>query len=131
MKKFFILSIVAVVMTSSVFAGVVKKSKIEVSFQDFGKFTSEQNEKLTAEKKLTDSQNKFKGKGIMGKLSGKFFLKPGETGEIIVLPEMMVYKMDHKKKEYSRMTFDEWKKLMQAKMIFAPWSNYNHKENQN
>lgn len=100
MKKFFILSIAALVMTSSVFAGVVKKSKVEVSFKDFGKFTSEQNEKLTAEKKLTDSQNKFKGKGIMGKLSGKFFLKSGETGEIIVLPEMMVYKMDHKKKEY-------------------------------
>ena len=36
----------------------------------------------------------------MGKLSGKFLLKSGETGEIIILPEMTIYRMDHKKKEY-------------------------------
>jgi len=100
MKKFIIVFITGLVMTGSVFAGVVKKSKIEVSFKDFGKFSSEKNETLTAEKKLSDSKNKFKGKGIMGKLSGKFFLKSGETGEIIALPEMTIVRMDHKKKEY-------------------------------
>lgn len=101
MKRFFALVMIGLLMTGSVFAGVIKKSKIEVSFKDFGKFTSEQSEKLTAEKKLTDSQNKFKGKGIVGKLSGSFFLKSGETGEMIILPEMMIYRMNHKKKEYS------------------------------
>jgi hypothetical protein len=101
MKRFVVLVMIGLMMTGSVFAGVTKKSKIEVSFKDFGKFTSEQSEKLTAEKKLTDSQNKFKGKGIVGKLSGSFFLKSGETGEMIVLPEMMIYRMNHKKKEYS------------------------------
>lgn len=100
MKKMVILAIAGLMITGSVFAGVVKKTKIEVSFKDFGKFTSQQDETLTVEKKLTDSQNKFKGKGIAGKLSGKFFLKSGNTGEMIVLPEMMIYRMDHKRKEY-------------------------------
>jgi hypothetical protein len=101
MKKLIVLFVIGLLMTGSVFAGVVKKSKVEVSFKEFGKFTSEQSEKLTAEKKLTDSQNKFKGKGIVGKLSGQFLLKSGETGEMIVLPEMTIYRMNHKKKEYS------------------------------
>lgn len=100
MKRLIILAIIGFMITGSVFAGVVKKTKVEVSFKEFGKFTSEQSEKLTAEKKLTDSKSKFKGKGIMGKLSGKFLLKSGETGEMIVLPEMTIYRMNHKKKEY-------------------------------
>ncbi len=100
MKKMSILLIVALMITSQVFAGVVKKTKTEVSFKDFGKFTSEQSENITSEKKFTDSKNNFKGKGIVGSLSGKFLLKSGETGEIIDLRSMTVTKMDHKKKEY-------------------------------
>jgi hypothetical protein len=100
MKKMSILLIVALMITGQVFAGVVKKTKTEVSFKDFGKFTSEQSENITSEKKLTDSKNNFKGKGIVGSLSGKFLLKSGETGEIIDLTSMTVTRMDHKKKEY-------------------------------
>jgi hypothetical protein len=100
MKKLSILLIVALMITTQLFAGVVKKTKSEVSFKDFGKFTSEQSEKITAEKKLTNSKNNFKGKGIVGSLSGKFLLKSGEIGEIIDLMSMTVTKMDHKKKEY-------------------------------
>jgi hypothetical protein len=100
MKKLAVPAIIGLMLTGSVFAGVIKKTRVEVSFKNFGKFTSEQNETLTLEKRLTDSQNKFKGKGIVGKLSGKFFLKSGKTGEMIVLPEMMIYKIDHKKKEF-------------------------------
>ncbi len=101
MKKMVLLITVALMITTHVFAGVVKKSKSEVSFKDFGKFTSEQSEKITAEKKLTDSKNNFKGKGIVGSLSGKFLLKSGETGEIIDLSSMTITKMDHKEKEYT------------------------------
>jgi hypothetical protein len=100
MRKVTVLFVIGLLMAGSVYAGVIKKSKTEVSFKDFGKFTSEQSEKLTTEKKLTDSQNKFKGKGIMGKLSGKFLLKSGESSEMIVLPEMVIYEIDHKKKEF-------------------------------
>lgn len=101
MKKISILLIVALMISTQVFAGVVKKTKSEVSFKDFGKFTSEQSEKIAAEKKFTESKSKFKGKGIVGSLSGKFLLKSGETGEIIDLSSMTVTKMDHKKKEYA------------------------------
>jgi hypothetical protein len=100
MKKLVVLVIVGLMMTGSVFAGVIKKTKFEVSFKDFGKFTSEQNEKLSTDKKMTDSKNDFKGKGIMGKLSGTFLLKSGEAGEIIDLPAMTIARIDHKKKEY-------------------------------
>ncbi len=100
MRKIVILFFISLMMTCSVFAGVIKRTKVEVSFKNFGEFTSEQNEKLTAVMKLTDSKNKFKGKGIMGKLSGKFFLKSGDTGEIIDLSTMTISRMDHKKKEY-------------------------------
>ena len=100
MKKLIALSVIGMMMTGSIFAGVVKKQKIEVTFQDFGKFTSEQSEMLTAEKKLTDSESKFKGKGLVGKLSGKFLLKSGKNGEIIALPEMTIFRLNHKKKEY-------------------------------
>lgn len=107
MKKSVVLLIISIILTSSVFAGVVKKTKTEVSFKDFGKFTSDQIEKLTIEKKLIDSNNKFKGKGIMGKLSGKFFLKSGESGELIDLPAMIITKMDHKKKEFRQVTIEK------------------------
>lgn len=107
MKKSITLLVICLLMTGSVFAGVVKKQKIEVTFSEFGKFTSEQSEMLTAEKKLTDSESKFKGKGIAGKLSGKFLLKSGETGEIIALPEMTIFRLNHKKKEYQTETIEK------------------------
>jgi hypothetical protein len=100
MKKLVIMATIGLIMTGSVFAGVVKKTKVEVAFKDFGKFSSEQSEMLTLDKKVTDSKNDFKGKGITGKLSGTFFLKSGETGEIIDLPAMSITRIDHKKKEY-------------------------------
>lgn len=100
MKKLVILMIVGLMMTGSVFAAVVKKTKVEVSFKDFGKFSSAQSEMLSTDKKMTDSKNDFKGKGIVGKLSGTFLLKSGEIGEIIDLPAMTIARLDHKKKEY-------------------------------
>jgi hypothetical protein len=36
----------------------------------------------------------------MGKVAGKLFLKSGNEGEIIDLPQMSIYKMNHKKKEF-------------------------------
>ncbi|MFC2141566.1 hypothetical protein ACFLR7_01360 [Acidobacteriota bacterium] len=100
MKKILSLAIVFTLMSGIAFAGVVKKTKAEVSFQEFGKFTTEQEIKITSDKKLTASKNKFKGKGVMGSTVGKMFLKSGETGEIINLAEMMIYSLNHKKKEY-------------------------------
>ena len=100
MKKILSLAIVSLLLSGITFAGVVKKTKAEVSFQEFGKFTTEQEIMIASDKKLTRSKNKFKGKGVMGSTVGKMFLKSGETGEIINLSEMMIYSLNHKKKEY-------------------------------
>jgi hypothetical protein len=99
-KKGFVFLAILSLLLSPLFSGVVKKIKSEVHFQKFGKFTSNQTMKISELKKMMDSDNTFKGKGIMGKLVGKFALKSGKTGEIVNLPEMMIYRVDHKKKEY-------------------------------
>ena len=99
-KTIIVLFAVALVLTGQVFADVVKKTNSEVNFTKFGKFSSVQAMQISAVKKATDSDNTFKGKGIMGKLAGKFALKSGKTGEIIDLPGMLIYNLNHKKKEY-------------------------------
>jgi hypothetical protein len=99
-KKMIIVFAVAIILTGQMFAGVVKKTKSEVNFTKFGKFTSVQDIKISDVKKAVDSDNSFKGKGIMGKLAGTVALKSGQKGEIIDLPEMLTYRLNHKKKEY-------------------------------
>jgi len=100
MKKLIIFLVAAVFLSGSVFAGVVKKTKSEVTFKGFGTYKSLQAEKIASDKKMTDSKNEFKGKGIVGSLSGKFLLKSGDIGEIVDLTQMTVCDIDHKKKEY-------------------------------
>lgn len=100
MKKTIILCIVVLFLAGQVFAGVIKKTNSKVTFKGFGTFTSIQTEKISSDKKRTDSENSFKGKGFLGGVAAKMVLRPGEIGEIINLEEMMIYQMDHKKKEY-------------------------------
>lgn len=99
-KTTIVLFAVALILTGQMFADVVKKTNSEVNFTKFGKFSSVQTMQISEVKKATDSDNTFKGKGIMGKLAGKFALKSGQTGEIIDLPGMLIYNLNHKKKEY-------------------------------
>jgi hypothetical protein len=101
MKKATIFFAVVVLLAAPVFAGVVKKSKSDVTFRGFGKFTLTQTEKLTPDQKWTETNSDFKGKGIAGGLAGKTILRPGDTGEIIDLPGMTIYELNNKKKEYS------------------------------
>lgn len=100
MKKVLSLILAFIVLTGILSAGVVKKIKSEVSFKELGKFSSEQEFRITADKKWTFSNNKFKGKGIVGKTLGSAILSSGETGEIIDLSGMTIYDLNHKKKEY-------------------------------
>jgi len=100
MKKTIILCIGVLFLAGQVFAGVIKKTNSKVTFKGFGTFTSIQTEKISSDKKRTDSENSFKGKGLLGGMAAKMVLRPGEIGEIINLEEMMIYQMDHKKKEY-------------------------------
>jgi len=103
-KLFFVISLsfgLILIFSVSVFADVVKKTKTEVTFKGFGTFSKIQTEKILPEKKLTNSESEFKGKGILGKTAGKMLLRSGQFGEIIDLSSKVIYSMDHKKKEYT------------------------------
>jgi len=101
MKRAFILLAIILFLAAPIFAGVVKKTKSDVTFRGFGKFALTQSEKLTADQKWADSKTDFKGQGLAGGLAGKTILRSGDTGEIIDLPAMSIYNLDNKKKEYS------------------------------
>lgn len=101
MKKTLAVWSVLLMLVSPALAGVVKKTKSDVTFKVFGRFTSLQEERLTSEFKRVDSKNEFKGQGFLGGLAGKTLLRPGDLGEIIDLPASALYGLDHKKKEYT------------------------------
>ena len=101
MKKILTLAGMALVLAGPMLAGVSKKTKAEITFRGFGKFSLAQSEKLTGDLRWTDTQSDFKGQGIAGGLAGKTILRSGNTGEIIDLPQSSITKLDNKKKEYS------------------------------
>jgi hypothetical protein len=100
MKKALISGMIVLILAAPMLAGVVKKTKSEVTFRGFGKFSLAQSEKLTAEMKWADIKSDFKGQGITGGLAGKTILRSGDTGEIIDLPQSTISRLDNKKKEY-------------------------------
>lgn len=86
-------------ISASMYSEVVKKTKSEVSFKKFGTFSVVSIEKSAKDRKYVETDSKFKGKGIAG-MAAKVFLKSGKTGEIIDLPAMTIFQIDHKKKTY-------------------------------
>lgn len=101
MKKALISGMIVLVLAAPMLAGVVKKTKSDITFRGFGKFSLVQSEKLTPDRKWADMQSDFKGQGIAGGLAGKTVLRSGDTGEIIDLAQSTVSKLDNKKKEYT------------------------------
>jgi len=101
MKRTFALLCLLSVLIPPVFSGVVKKTRSEVTFKGFGRFSTSQSEKLVPQKHWVDSRNDFKGKGLLGGLAGKTILRSGDFGEITDLPALCVYRLDPKKKEYT------------------------------
>lgn len=101
MRKALIIGAIVLILAAPMLAGVVKKTKSDVTFRGFGKFSLAQSEKLTSEQKWADLKSDFKGQGIAGGLAGKTILRSGDTGEIIDLPQSSILKLDHKKKEYT------------------------------
>jgi len=99
MKKITVLLVVCLFVSTSVFAGVVKKTKTNVTFGKFGTFSALLTDKIDMEKKRTESEIAFKGKGLGG-LVMKAFFKQGEIGEIIDLSAQTICDIDHKKKTY-------------------------------
>lgn len=102
MKKLSIMTLIVLFAATSVFAGgVVKKTKYEIEFGKFGTFSNVQTEMISRLKKATDSDSEFKGKGLLGKLAGKFALRSGEETRIFNLSEMTETEIDHRKKTYT------------------------------
>jgi len=99
MKRIIAISTTILFLTASMFAGVVKKTKSEVSFRTVGSFSSVQTEKTGTDKKRIDADSSFKARGVMG-MAAKAILKSGQTGEIIDLPGMQRYSLDHDKSTY-------------------------------
>jgi len=117
MKRSVVLLAALAVLASPAFSGVVKKSRSEVTFKGFGKLTMTQSSKLVPERQWVDSQNDFKGKGLLGGLAGKTVLRSGQFGEITDLPALTVTRLDPKKKEY---TVAPIKRFEQEKAEEAP-----------
>ncbi len=107
MKKLVCVLVVALVLSGQLFAQVKKQSKSRVTFKGIGAYATEDTVQISGEKKRTDSKTDFKGKGILGKMAGKLFLKSGVSGEIIDLPAMTIYSMDHKKKQYTERAIEK------------------------
>ncbi len=101
MKYRFLLWVFVVALIGQSYAGMTKKTKSEVKFKGFGTYTTVSNEKVEGNLKKSDDENNFKGEGLMGKMVGKMFLKSGDSQEIVNLPEMKIYKIDPRKKEYT------------------------------
>jgi len=101
MRKILTLCTIVLLLTPSIFGGAVKKTKSEITFKGFGAFSSLQTETISVEKKLSESKNDFKGKGFLGGLAAKTILKSGDLAEITDLLAMTIYRLDHKKKEYT------------------------------
>jgi hypothetical protein len=99
-KTVIVIALALGVLAAPALAGVVKKSKTQVTFKGFGSLTIESRETIAADKKASDSKTEFKGKGILGKTLGSALLRSGSFGEIIDLPAMTVTSLDNKKKEY-------------------------------
>jgi hypothetical protein len=99
MRKHIVLLIVCVLLSTSLFAGVVKKAKTNVTFGRFGTFSVLFTDKISVDKKRTESEIAFKGKGLGGFVMKAFF-KQGEIGEIVDLSAQTICNIDHKKKTY-------------------------------
>jgi hypothetical protein len=112
MKRALIIWVIVLILAAPMFAGVVKKTKSEITFRGFGKFSLTQNEKISAEQRWADMKSDFKGQGIAGSMAGKTILRSGDTGEIIDLPGGSVYKLDNKKKEYTVGSIEKLKDQM-------------------
>ena len=94
------LSVVLGVLAAPALAGVVKKSRTQVTFKGFGSLTMEQGERIAPDKKASETKTDFKGKGLLGKTLGSSLLRSGSFGEIVDLEALTVTSLDNKKKEY-------------------------------
>jgi hypothetical protein len=98
----------AVLVPALATAAVVKTTKTEVTFKKFGTFKATITDKIAETKKLGETTSEFKGQGVLGTIAAKTVLRSGQTGELVDLPGMTIYQIDHKRKEYTTTTIEKW-----------------------
>ncbi|HKJ31513.1 MAG TPA: hypothetical protein VKA34_06775 [Balneolales bacterium] len=86
----------------------IKKVKTEVTFKNLGELTTINTTKIDGTKEREDKDTEAKGHGIVNNVLAKVFLKSGSEGEITDLDNMLIYKMNHKKKEYSVIPIEKY-----------------------
>jgi hypothetical protein len=107
MKKTFTLAVVILVAASLSFGGVVRATKSEITFKKFGTFSVDMTEKLSPDKRISNQNGNFKGKGLLGGLIKAFF-PTGQIGELTDLPAGTITQIDHKRKEYTTNSIEKW-----------------------
>lgn len=106
MRRFFMVLIVLGLMLSFSSAGVIKTNKTSVAFKGFGKIITNSTIKLQGMKQHEEKNTSFEGQGLMGAVTGKF-MNTGREGEITALDELKVYRINHKKKQYSVVSIEK------------------------
>jgi hypothetical protein len=108
MKKLIALAGIAILTIGSASAGVTKSQKSKIAFKGFGTMTSTSTETLAGDRKLTDNDAEFEGKGLLGGLAGKAMMPSGHSGEFIDLAAMTTAQINHKKKTYTVTPIEKW-----------------------
>ncbi len=101
-------ALAALILLTPAFGGVVKSSKSSLAFKSLGTFTTQSTEKLSADRKLTETDSEFKGRGLLGTLAGKTIFRSGKTGELVDLPALTITQIDHKRKAYTVTSIQEY-----------------------
>ncbi len=100
MKKLSLILIVVMLFSGISLADVTKTTKSSVKFAKFGKLVVTETEILKNNRRMSLTEQHFKGEGFMGKMVAFFFPK-GQTGDIVDLNSKKVYSIQYKKKLYS------------------------------
>ncbi|MHB8055207.1 MAG: hypothetical protein ACYDH3_08175 [Candidatus Aminicenantales bacterium] len=108
MKKSIALAGFVLLIAGSASAGVTKSQKSKIAFKGFGTMTSTSTEILAGNRKLTDSDADFEGKGLLGGLAGKAMMPSGHTGQFVDLAAMTTADINHKKKTYTVTPIEKW-----------------------
>ena len=118
-KRIGIALLAGLVLLAPAFAGVVKTQKSSLAFKSLGSFTSQTTDRLTSDRKLTEMESEFKGKGILGTLAGKTIFRSGKTGELVDLAALTITAIDHKRKEYVVTSIEKFAQDRQAALANA------------
>jgi hypothetical protein len=108
MKKQIVGAALIALVAGGAFAGVTKSQKSEITFKGFGTMSSTSTDLIIADRKLSDMNAEFKGKGLLGGLAGKTMFRSGHTGDLIDLAGMTTSQIDHKKKQYTVTPMEKW-----------------------